>query len=101
MVDAFNEFGAGDVLGLATPDNLYPTEVYSLSGDGWAIYDDGANKVGMLTEHLEYLGLTPQEIASAGPPVVDGLTDYFTIPDSMVNNLDALWAEFEMAISVL
>jgi hypothetical protein len=100
VVDMFDELGAGDVLGLTTPDNLYPTEVYSLSGDGWSIYDDGANNAGMYSEHLEYLGLTPQEIASAGPPVVDGLTDYYTIPDSMVNNLEALWTQFEMAISV-
>jgi hypothetical protein len=100
VVETFNDLGAGEVLGQTTPDNLYPTEVYSLSGDGWAIYDDGMNHLGMYTDHLEYLGLTPQEIASAGPPVVDGLTDYFTIPDSMVNNLEALWTEFEMAVSV-
>jgi hypothetical protein len=100
MVDAFNQFGAGEVLGQTTPDNLYPTEVYSLSGDGWSIYDDGANNAGMYSDHLEYLGLTPQEIANAGAPVVDGMTDYYTIPDSMVNNLEALWTQLEMAVSV-
>jgi hypothetical protein len=100
VAEAFNALGAGEVLGLKTPDNLYPTEVYSLSGDGWSIYDHGMNDLGMYSDHLEYLGLTPQEIASAGPPVVDGLTEYFTIQDSMVNSLQALWAQFEMAISV-
>jgi hypothetical protein len=101
IVEAFNQFGAGEVLGLKTRDNLYPTEVYSLSGDGWSIYDHGMNDLGMYSDHLEYLGLTSQEIATAGPPVVDGLTEYFTIPDSMVNSLEALWTQFEMAISVL
>jgi len=50
---------------LLTPDDLYPTQVFSLSGDGWANYDNGANDLGMYSDHLEYLGLTSQEIASA------------------------------------
>lgn len=65
VTEAFNDFGAGDVLGATTPDNFYPTQVYSLSGDGWANYDGGANDLGMYSDHLEYLGLTSQEIASA------------------------------------
>jgi hypothetical protein len=36
IVDIFKDFGADEVLGRVTPDNDYPTEVYSLSGDGWA-----------------------------------------------------------------
>ena len=31
---------------LLTPDDLYPTQVFSLSGDGWANYDNGANDLG-------------------------------------------------------
>ena len=34
------------MLGQVTPDNLYPTQVYSLSGDGWANYDNGVNDAG-------------------------------------------------------
>jgi hypothetical protein len=101
VTQAFDEFGAGEVLGATTPDNLYPTQVYGLSGDGWANYDGGANDLGMYSDHLEYLGLTPTEIASAGPPVVDGMTDYFTIQDSMVNSLEALWTQLQIADSVL
>lgn len=100
VIEAFNAFGAGDVLGQTTPDNLYPTEVYSLSGDGWSIYDNGMNDLGMYSDHLEYLGLTSQEIATAGAPVVDDLTQYFTIQDSMVNSLEALWTQLQMAVSV-
>jgi hypothetical protein len=101
VTDAFNEFGAGGVLGATTPDDLYPTQVYSLSGDGWSIYDNGANDLGMYSDHLEYLGLTSQEIATAGAPITDGLTEYFTIQDSMVNSLEALWTQLQIADSVL
>lgn len=101
VTEAFDEFGAGEVLGQVTPDNLYPTQVYSLSGDGWSIYDNGANDAGMYSDHLEYLGLTSQEIASAGAPLVDDLTQYFTIQDSMVNSLEALWTQLQIADSVL
>jgi hypothetical protein len=101
VTQAFDLFGAGEVLGQVTPDNLYPTQVYSLSGDGWSIYDNGANDLGMYSDHLEYLGLTPQEIASAGPPLIDHLTEYFTIQDSMVNSLEALWTQLQIADSVL
>jgi hypothetical protein len=101
VIDAFKHFGADEVLGQVTPDNYYPTEVYSLSGDGWANYDGGLNHGGLFTDHLEYLGLTPTEIASAGAPVTDGMTEYFTIQDSMVNSLEALWTQLQIADSVL
>jgi hypothetical protein len=101
VIEAFNEFGAGEVLGATTPDDLYPTQVYSLSGDGWANYDNGVNDLGMYSDHLEYLGLTSQEIATAGAPIVDDMTQYFTIQDSMVNSLEALWTQLQIADSVL
>jgi PE-PPE domain len=101
IVDVFKEFGADEVLGQVTPDNYYPTEVYSLSGDGWANYDDGLNNAGLFSDHLEYLGLTSQEIATAGAPVIDGMTEYFTIQDSMVNSLEALLTQLQIADSVL
>ena len=63
IVDLFKEFGADEVLGQVTPDDYYPTDVYSLSGDGWSIYDNGLNNAGLFSDHLEYLGLTPAEIA--------------------------------------
>jgi hypothetical protein len=101
VIDAFKHFRADEVLGQVTPDKYYPTEVYSLSGDGWANYDGGLNNGGLFTDHLEYLGLTPSEIASAGAPVTDGMTEYFTIQDSMVNSLEALWTQLQIAASVL
>jgi hypothetical protein len=87
-------------MGLKTPDNLYPTDVYSLSGDGWVNYADGANHLGMFTDHLEYLGLTPTEVGSATLSLADGLTNYWTINDSVVNSLEALWTQLMMAVSI-
>lgn len=100
IVDAFKAFGADEVLGQVTPDNYYPTDVYSLSGDGWAIYDNGLNNAGLFSDHLEYLGLTSQEIASATATTV-GETTYHVIQDSMVNSLEALWTQLQIADSVL
>jgi hypothetical protein len=86
-------------LGATTPDNLYPTDVYTLSGDGWANWDDGQNILGMFTDHLEYFGLTPAEIDSATLST-DGLTDYYTIDSADVNGLSALWNSLEVTLSV-
>lgn len=100
IVDLFKQFGADEVLGQVTPDNLYPTDVYSLSGDGWAIYENGLNNAGLFSDHLEYLGLTPAEIGSATSDVI-GQTDYHTISDAMVNSLEALWTQLQIADSIL
>jgi hypothetical protein len=87
------------LLGATTPDNLYPTDVYSLSTDGWTNWDDGANTYGMFTDHLEYLGLTPAEIATA-TETTDGLTNYYTIDDANVNDLEALYNQALLALDI-
>jgi PE-PPE domain len=97
---ALENAGVGNVLGATTPDNLYPTDVYTLSGDGWANWDDGANILGLVSTHLEYLGMTSQEVSTATLSVVDGLTDYFTINSADVNGLEALWDGLMIAVSV-
>ncbi len=74
IVDLFKEFGADEMLGQVTPDRYIPTDVYSLSGDGWSIYDNGLNNAGLFSDHLEYLGLTSQEIATATATTVGGMT---------------------------
>jgi hypothetical protein len=90
----------GDVLGATTPDNYYPTDVYTLSGDGWANWDDGANLLGMFSTHLEYLGLTSADVSSATLSLVDGLTDYYTINSADIDGLSALWEVITIAVSV-
>jgi PE-PPE domain len=98
--ELFAELGVtAPVLGATTPDNLYPTDVYSLSADGWTNWDDGANTYGMFTYHLEYLGLTPAEIATA-TETTDGLTNYYTIDNANVNDLEALYNQFLLALDL-
>jgi PE-PPE domain len=87
------------VLGATTPDNLYPTDAYSLTTDGWTDWDGGANTYGMFTDHLEYLGLTPAEIATA-TETTDGLTHYYTIDDTNVNDLEALYNQALLALDI-
>jgi hypothetical protein len=87
------------LLGATTPDNLYPTDVYSLTADGWTNWDGGANTYGMFTDHLEYLGLTPAEIATA-TETTDGLTNYYTIDSANVNDLEALYNQLLLALDI-
>jgi PE-PPE domain len=73
--------GDSNLIDSTTPDNLYPTEVFTLQGDGWADWDNGANLLGLFSTHLEYFGLTAQDIASAALTNVDGLTNYYGLAD--------------------
>ncbi len=72
-----DDFGWQNLVGNTTPDNLYPTEVYTIDGDFWADYADAASDGQQL--HDAYLGLTSAEIDSA-TQVVDGMTTYYDIP---------------------
>jgi hypothetical protein len=90
--DILDLFGWGNLIDATTPDNLYPTDVYTITGDGFAQWDNGANLGGMFSTHLAYLGLTPEMINSA-TQATEGLTDYFTIappPDLLETLLTAL-----------
>jgi PE-PPE domain len=87
-------------LGAMTPDNLYPTDVYTLTGDGWANWDSGANIPGMFFDHLAYLDLSPAEIANA-TLTTDGLTDYFTIDSASVDIWSALWNELLVELDIV
>ncbi|MBS9534110.1 PE-PPE domain-containing protein [Mycobacterium sp. M1] len=73
----------------ATPNDLYPTDVYTLEYDGWAdfprypmnfisVLNDIA---GMAMTHPLYLGLTPEQIADAVqlPVTPDSTADYYMI----------------------
>jgi PE-PPE domain len=84
--DILDDLGWQNLVGATTPNDLYPTEVYTVNGDFWADYPNAASD-GM-TLHDTYLGLTEAEIQSA-TTTVDGLTDYNLIPDPS-NILEAL-----------
>jgi hypothetical protein len=99
LLTAINEdqFAPGGLLAGDTPNDLYPTTIYDINTDGvsdwqedWnaALAADNGNPWAALgnglyhffTTHVEYLGLTPEEIAS-GVATTDGLTTTITIPD--------------------
>jgi hypothetical protein len=95
------DLGFDAVLGNVTPDDLYPTTIYSLDGDGVAQFQPDFESGGLLgtveglfLEHVEYLGLTPEELALA-TATPDGNLTLVDIPDTF-NNADAwLSAVFE------
>jgi hypothetical protein len=95
------DIGFKGILGNVTPDDLYPTTIYTLAGDGVADFQPDFESGGLLgtieglfLQHVEYLGLTPTEIADATTSTNDLLT-YVDIPDNF-NNADAwLSAVFE------
>ncbi len=79
----------GITFGDPTPDNLYPTDVYTLEYDGYADFpqypidplSDLNAFAGMIYEHLTYLNLEPGQIQNAIPLETTGntLTDYYMI----------------------
>ena len=78
-----------------TPDDLYPSTIYTLDGDGVADYQQDFTAGGQLdalynlfTTHAEYLGLTPTQIADATTSIDGDLTN-IDISDN-INSFDAL-----------
>jgi hypothetical protein len=83
----------GFTFGTATPDNSFPTRIYTIEYDGFAdfpqypidVFSDLNAFVGILTLHGQYPFLTPTELANAvqltntvGPTQ----TEYYIIPTS-------------------
>jgi hypothetical protein len=95
------DLGFDGVLGNLTPTDIYPTTIYTLAGDGVAEFQQDFESGGLLgtieglfVQHVEYLGLTPDEIANATTTTNDLIT-YVDIPDNF-NDADAwLSAVFE------
>jgi hypothetical protein len=95
------DVGFDGVLGNVTPDDIYPTTIYTLAGDGVADFQPDFESGGLLgtieglfLQHVEYLGLTPTEIADATTSTNDLLT-YVDIPDNFNNATAWLTAVFE------
>jgi hypothetical protein len=83
----------GYTFGTATPDNSFPTRIYTIEYDGFAdfpqypidVFSDVNAFIGILTLHGQYPFLTPTELANAvqltntvGPTQ----TEYFIVPTS-------------------
>jgi hypothetical protein len=95
------DFGFDGVLGNVTPDDIYPTTIYTLDGDGVADFQPDFNSGGLLATiyglfvtHVEYLGLTPAELADA-TTTVDNLITNIDIPDNFNDATAWLSAVFE------
>jgi hypothetical protein len=90
----------GVTFGDPTPDDLYPTDIYTLEYDGFADFpqypidplSDLNAFAGMIYEHLTYLDLDPGQIQNAIPldTMGDTLTDYYMIPVGDLPLLDPL-----------
>lgn len=122
LLTATNEdqFAPGGSLVGDTPDDLYQTTIYTIDTDGvadwqedWnaALAADNGNTLDALgnaiyhffTTHVEYLGLTPADVAS-GIATTDGLTTTITIPDgsdpgTLINDPTALVDAFAHGIA--
>lgn len=77
---------SGVTLGNPTPNELYPTDIYTLEYDGYADFPrypmnllSSINAMmGLATQHIAYLGLTPEQLAQA--------VLLESSPDSLVNS---------------
>ncbi|WP_293058232.1 PE-PPE domain-containing protein [Mycobacterium sp.] len=92
------------VLGNVTPDDLYPATIYTLDTDGVADFQQDFTAGGLLdpivrlfVQHVEYLGLTPAQIADATTSTNSDLT-YVDISDN-INNLDAWIGAIEHGVA--
>jgi PE-PPE domain len=96
--------GFDGVLGNLTPDDLYPATIYTLDGDGVADFQQDFTAgglldplVGLFVQHVEYLGLTPTQIADATTST-DGDLTYVDISDN-INNFDAWIGAIEHGVA--
>jgi hypothetical protein len=95
-------FHMNSVLGNETPDDLYPATIYSFDPDPVPNFSDVFEEKGLFGAlldifgpHVEYLGLTPDQIADSTTST-DGELTFVHISDSDVNDPDAwLSAVFE------
>lgn len=90
-----NLLGMTEVLGNLTPNDLYAATIYGLPDDPVANFADvyaadglWAALGGIFGPHVEYLGLTPEQIANAST-TVDGALTYINIDNSEINAFDA------------
>ena len=88
------DFGMNAVLGNVTPDDLYPATIYSLDTDPISNFQEEFATKGLFGAlldifgpHVEYLGLTPTEVAGA-TTTTDGDLTLVNIP-LPTDNVDA------------
>jgi hypothetical protein len=97
------DLGFDGVLGNVTPDDLYPTTIYTLATDGVGDWQEDFQAGGLLDalshlfiQHAEYLGLTPMQIADSTTSS-NGDLSFVDISDNL-NNADAWIGALEHGI---
>lgn len=91
----------GLTFGGATPSDLYPADVYTYEYDGFAdfpkypinIVSDLNAYLGILFNHVGYLGLTPEQVSGAiqlPTSAADTMVSYYMIPSDSLPLLDPL-----------
>ncbi len=86
---------------VATPNDLYPTDVYTHEYDGFAdfpkypinLLSDLNAALGIIYEHTTYLSLTPEQITQAiqlPTTAADTMVNYYIIPAESLPLLDPL-----------
>ena len=96
--------GFDSILGNLTPDDLYPATIYTLDGDGVADFQPDFTAggpldpaVALFVQHVEYLGLTPTQIADATTSINGDLT-LVDISDN-INNGEAWIGAIEHGVA--
>jgi hypothetical protein len=97
------DLGFDGVLGNVTPDDLYPTTIYTLATDGVGDWQEDFQAGGLLDalshlfiQHAEYLGLTAVQIADSTTSTTGDLS-LVDISDNL-NNADAWIGALEHGI---
>ncbi|HEX7322767.1 MAG TPA: PE-PPE domain-containing protein [Mycobacterium sp.] len=92
-----------DVLGNVTPDDLYPTTIYTLDEDAVADWQQDFDTGGLgylllpgALRHGQYLGLTPSDVANATTSTDGDITNVDISDD--INNIDALIKAFDQGL---
>jgi hypothetical protein len=93
--ELINLFQIGSLENVVTPDDLYPTTIYSFDPDPianfpQAVASDGVTGalLNVFGTHVEYMGLTPEQVANSTTST-DGALTFVNISDNGVNNLAA------------
>ncbi|WP_084013913.1 PE-PPE domain-containing protein [Mycolicibacter kumamotonensis] len=76
---------------LQTPTDLYPTDIFTIAGDGYADWNDGANILGLFIQHNMYPGL---DIHAFAPDTRTGLTTIWR-SGPVGDAVGTLWASLQ------
>lgn len=96
--------GFNGALGFVTPDDLYPATIYTLATDGIGDFQKDFQAGGIwgaiehfAVQHVEYLGLTPEQVATATTSTDGDLTNIYISDD--IDNAGAWFNSFDHGVA--